>query len=135
MDAQKVIDEVVLYLNATEEFVTEQAPLLAQEIIRHGIWWNLIVALFWSVPLIIIIITGYGIFRELIRRYKNYSAEPRVRPYTDGEDAVGLCALIIVVSILLCLYPIIAVCSHTGDGIRALIAPRLYILEEIGKLL
>lgn len=40
---KKVIDEVVLYLNATEEFVTEQAPLLAQEMIRYGIWWNLII--------------------------------------------------------------------------------------------
>lgn len=135
MDAQKVIDEVVLYLNATEEFVTEQAPLLAQEIIRHGIWWNLIVALFWSIPLIIIIIIGYKLLIQLAQRYKNCNAEPRVRPYIDGEDTVGLCALIIVVSILLCLYPIIAVCSYTGDGIKALIAPRLYILEEIGKLL
>lgn len=32
--AQKVLD----YLEATEGFVADQAPLLAQEIIRYGVW-------------------------------------------------------------------------------------------------
>lgn len=139
MDAQKLVNEasdtIIKYLNMTGEFVSEQAPLLAQEIIRYGVWWNLIVALFWSIPLIIIFIVEYKLLKELTQRYKNYNAEPCIRPYIDGEDTVGLCALIIVVSGILSLYPIITTCLHFADSFKALFAPRLYILEEIGKLL
>ena len=38
--AKEVIAKVLEYLEATEGFAVEQAPLLAQEIVRWGVWSN-----------------------------------------------------------------------------------------------
>jgi len=117
------LDKVQEYIEATEEFVAEQAPLVAQEIILAGRithCWFLFLA---------IIAIGIGIWiARICVKENNKIPEDR---HNDGAWIAGS-----IVSIVAAL-GVCAVFSATmvPQIVNVWFAPRLYLIQEIGKLL
>lgn len=116
-------EKVLEYLEAGEGFATEQAPLLAQEIVRWGVWWNVGEGLVW---LIICIIASMSCI---------FWVKKHRRPLDDfalGKEARGVAALLSFF-VAACTFFGMMSCAYSAS--KALIAPRLYIIEQIGRLM
>ena len=119
---QLIIDaseKVLAYLEATEGFAVEQAPLLAQEIVARGVWWNGL----W-------LFTGYSMFLVLAALSLHHGRETSdwdgPTPHSVLSIAFGGCAFFAFTVSTVRVLP---------DFVKALVAPRLYIIEQIGGLL
>ena len=110
-------EKVLEYLEATEGFAVEQAPLLAQEIVRWGIWWNIAEGLI-----------GAALCAVTIRW---------ARKTWDARESADTPALEIGAVVAFCTVPfyVFFVGSSAAVVLKALIAPRLYILEQIAGLI
>ena len=117
---QKVLD----WIEATESFTTEQAPLLAQEIVRYGILNN-------SLQL------GFFILVPSLLLYLSYSFAVHKDTWKDEFTPRSVACIIFgvggffvgVVGALECsINAVPKLCN-------ALVAPRLYFIEQIGRLL
>lgn len=123
---QLIIDageKVLAYLEATEEFAVEQAPLLAQEIVRWGVWWHGLAAVgLFTIPLISLAFMAWTIWN------------PGVRSWANGEDNAPYLFHVVTVVVGISL-PFGWGLFHFCEVLKAVIAPRLYIIEQIGGLL
>ena len=116
-------EKVLEYLEATEGFAAEQAPLLAQEIVRYGILNNSLQIAFFvvTVPVLLYMAYRFGTGKDVWQHDMTVKAVLCIAFGATGfiTLAVGL-----------------GVCS--SDAIpnlcKALVAPRLYIIEQIGRL-
>ncbi len=117
---QKVLD----WAEATENFTIEQAPLLAQEIVRYGILNNsLQLAFFLVIPPVAI--------------YLSYRFGTSKDAWKEDPTPKGT-ACIVFGSIGFIFTAIgLVVCSKNvvPNLCKALVAPRLYIIEQVSKLL
>jgi hypothetical protein len=112
-----VAEEVLGWLQAGAELVEAQAPLLAQEILRFG----LVSEIFGLVL--------FGATSIAIALYARYAARRlRNAKLSDWDLAFGLAALCSA------FFGILAVASLHGI-IKILVAPRLYLLEQLADLL
>lgn len=122
-------DTIIKYLNMTTEFVSEQAPLLAQEIIRYGIVSN---ALF-----LLSTIIGILVFSILSYRFNMHKDAWPKTAYGHDIGPQGIIGLI--TGVITCIFILIFLIDGIGhmlpDLIKAIFTPRLYLLEEIGKLI
>ena len=120
------LEKVLEWVEATEGFVIEQAPLLCQEIVRSG----LVYSLGWFA-------VGIGVVATALflgRRYFRMAVSMEVRPYPHSEPRVF--ALIFSLSIPIVLgaaWGMVAI-THGLDAVHILVAPRLYIIEELSKM-
>lgn len=120
--AQQLLNEagekVLTYLEATEGFAVEQAPLLAQEIVRWGVWWNggwLLVA-YPTAVMLVISAWRFGHMKD-----------------AWGDSVVyGILSLSCGVGAFFAL--LISTAEALPNFIKALIVPHLYIIEQIGGL-
>lgn len=111
---EKVLD----YLEAGEGFAIEQAPLLAQEIVRYGIWNNTIEIVFWVSLIIIANIVAAKLWK--------------LPPTKDTREPLGqICSIFFRIGSGIALIPLgvsaLVLC-------KVLVAPRLYIIERISNL-
>lgn len=114
-------EKVLEYLEATEGFAVEQAPLLAQEIVRWGVWGNGLLFLAG------IVIIGLGVVTSIISARAFRSAggsDAEFLRFFGSLACSGVCLIFGSIGI-----------SHISAVLKAFIAPRLYILEQIGSLL
>ncbi|KKN72108.1 hypothetical protein LCGC14_0413940 [marine sediment metagenome] len=117
---QKVLD----WAEATESFTVEQAPLLAQEIVRYGILNNLLqLAFFLIVPSIMISLSyRFGTSKDVWQ--------------TDPTPKGIAC---IISGVFGCFFSVIGLVVCSKDAVpnlcKALVAPRLYIIEQISRLM
>ena len=115
-------EKVLAWLDATEGFAIEQAPLLAQEIVRFGLWQHGIYAV-----ACLGMVLGSFLFAGL-----SFTKIPRefLIEHTEGAGYIALSLLFtpIVIGGLKGV-------QHVTEFLKAAIAPRLYILEQIGELL
>ena len=121
---QLIIDtgeELLSWMQSAEEFTIEQAPLLAQEIVSWGIWFYGIGAVLWAALSAILYIGGM-LARTLITNEDSGSYA-----MDRNFSLFGIC----IASAL----PLVGVISCAAIALKAAIAPRLYIIEQIGKLL
>lgn len=113
-------EKVLVYLEATEGFAVEQAPLLAQEIVRYGILNNsLKLAFFLIVPSLVIYLSyRFGVHKD------TWQNEPTSR-------AIACILFGVLGFILTSTGLIICFKDAVPDLCKALVAPRLYIIEQI----
>ncbi len=123
---QLIIDaseKVLAYLEATEGFAVEQAPLLAQEIVRYGIWVNTINALFsFAIFSGMWMVVCWAVLNGKFRKW--------VMDVSDGAIYIGVVALGVF-----SVFPLSMGTRAFGIAFKAFIAPRLYIMEQIAGLL
>lgn len=122
--AQQLITDagakVLEYLEATEGFAIEQAPLLAQEILSWGLTLGvagvsislIITALIWILGL------------------KIKAACKEDNPHWGKDDEAFSFAMMLLVSGL----PCILLAAGMSTVLKVLVAPRLYIIEKISTL-
>lgn len=121
-------DKIIQYLEHTENFVAEQAPLVVQEIINWGIWSNIVLLLIWFIISIILLKIGNYLFGK-----GKYCLENNIS-YIGRDDQFGLYLLGTVV------YCGSMVSFFAGCGTSiynlfyVLCAPRLYVLDQISNL-
>ena len=115
-------EKVLAWLDATEGFAIEQAPLLAQEIVRFGLWHHGI-----SAVACLGMVLGSFLFAGL-----SFTKRPRefLIKHIDGMGYMFLTLLLFPIGVGGFLGS-----EHVAEFLKAAIAPRLYILEQIGGLL
>ena len=108
--------KALAYIEATESFVVEQAPLLVQEVLRYGLFNSLFWVGFWAVAF-------GGVLYVAVKVYKMLVA--------DNEDPF--------MGVAISIFPgggCLAGCFiNLFDAVKILIAPRLYLLERLDSLL
>ena len=113
---EEVVQKVLNWLDSTEGFVVEQAPLLAQEVLAFG--WTMA----WVCGIAGVLIIGAGVGIVV------WGRKP-IAAITDDEFFVWLIGIVV----LLC--GIALSCFSIFDLVQITLAPRLYLLEELSKLL
>lgn len=119
---EEALGKVMSWLETSEVFVTEQAPLLAQEIVSLGYWmsaWGVVIG---TVLIGIGVIVGY--FTVTAHKRKIDIGIETIIEVIGGFVGVGS------VIVGFCM----SVCS-IETLIKITFAPRLYLLQELQKLL
>lgn len=128
--AQQLITDagakVLEYLEATEGFAVEQAPLLAQEIVRYGIWWHGGLACVFAVSFLMAAVVFLWAIRGTVKNKWTGDGQWCVKDaYIIGCALSGVW-MVIGLSVTL---------AEMSCLLKALLAPRLYIIEQISGLL
>lgn len=103
------------YVEATEAFVTEQAPLLIQEVLAWGFAENLIYA-------VSLVATSFALMSGVVK-------------IVLGLDDNEAKTLVIIFGGGFSLVPIIVAFSYILEAVKISVAPRLYLLEVFSDLL
>lgn len=119
---EQTVNSLLQYLQSGMHFANEQAPLLVNEIIKWGIFENLLFFVIFLIPLFVCIFMTCHYFRKIKNsgNYSHFGKENFVFGLVAGWT---LSSLSIVVS-LLCFV----------DAFRAILAPRLYLIEYLSHL-
>ena len=112
------LDEIMSWVEQGKEFVSEQAPLVVDEIIRWGVVKN--VGL--SVVFLVMVLCATLYLREAHRLFKK-----------DDEDEFTVCGAIF--SVVLVVVGVIGSIAAIEKLAFVLTAPRLYVLEQLGDLI
>lgn len=123
---KKAGEKVLAYLESTEGFVAEQAPMLAQEIVRYGIWSNGIVAF-----------TTLGIVVAYILVTRKFI--PRAMQMVKDEKEEEIIPFVLMLGFMVFGGIASSFLLYNGIGsmnlaMKAIIAPRYYLLEVIGNI-
>jgi len=113
----KVANELLKWVQSTGEFVSEQAPDIANQIVQWGIWSSAAGVVF---GLFLIIIAGVG-FCLVGKGIGIFDEDP-------FDFITGACSLGAAVAGL-----IVTVCN-TYNLVLAAVAPKLYIMEYLSHL-
>lgn len=113
------MDKVLGYVEQGADFAVEQAPLVAQEIVTWGIAEG-VISVVVATPLLCVVV--FVLKRIWTRK------EDR---HFDEIDAAFATFFTLLAGVL----PAILFCTGLFQAAKALLAPRLYILEQIGRLL
>jgi len=119
-NTQVVAGEVLNWLQNTAGFVAEQAPLLAQEIIRWGIAEGIVAVSICAIVELVVL---------LANRYSVCKLHGTVR---CAEDDVVFTNIVTIVTMGIVLVPAIA---FTMQIAQAVVTPRLFLIEELSKLI
>ena len=118
------LDKVQEYIESTEDFVIEQAPLIAQEIVMLGRLesvWHVLCPLFAS---IILVVASVLLFKWACRCYEEQ--------YAMGE---GPAVASLVISVIGSIAFFAGSISQIHCTFEPWFAPRVYLLHEIAKML
>lgn len=123
---QEMLEKLMSWLQNTEMFVQEQAPLLAQEMLAFGFWWNLFEAIMFS------LVVGAW----LIWAYKWWISEWGKNLQSNmNRDNVGIINALSVVSGLFCGFFTLATIFDIYTLFKITIAPRFYLLDRLMVIL
>ncbi len=106
-------------VESSGEFAAEQAPLLAQEIVRWGIW----------LPAGIVLVCLLLQMACLVLARKAYSR------YLETKDVNGCPFCFMMMLGALGVILLIPILTNTFRAFKPIIAPHLYIIERIAELL
>lgn len=119
--AAQALEQTLEYAKNAADFAQDQLPLLAQDILLAGIISNSVEI---GIFLVATVILGFGI-RFCIKKMKKCEDEFEQTPWFIG------CALGSV-GIVVCVIQAVMAISNL---LLAIYAPRLYIVQEVGKIL
>jgi ABC-type xylose transport system permease subunit len=128
MKPEDVTPELLQWLKTTAEkssdFVQEQAPLLAREIVAWHFWSSIFLVVVFAFLWLASLALAFWIFRQ---RNKSHNWQSDVEPFC------GIAAAIVLMSTL---FFFLMGCCHNGyNAVKASCAPRLIVLEKIGTLM
>ena len=118
-DLKPIATEVLGWLKDGREFIGEQAPLLAQEVVRYGVISNAIG-----------LVLGVGLGIGAAYMLRACARVPRDH-WGDRPDSaiIGMAA-----SVILGVVGLVAIIVSTDATCQAIFAPRLYILNKLAEL-
>lgn len=124
METKNILNEFLQeLLNGVRDagaFVKEQLPLVLQEYVTWGIVQGVLMA-----------IIG-GIMMFIAWRMWSRWAWPNIKQ--DEEDGMGYIMAMVFLGLPLAGGGGLLLCEGVLSGIKALVAPRVYLLEELSKL-
>jgi hypothetical protein len=107
------------YVEATESFIVEQAPMLVQEILAY----NLAYSVFWCVFCVAVV---SGVVWGGMQWFKAWK--------THGDD-IDLLFIPWMITGLVATAPLMGVFSHVLRILKITFAPRLFLLEQLRYLI
>lgn len=120
-------------VNKTGKFAAEQTPLFIQDYIRWQIWGNFVSFFFWNGILILGLILGF----KYIKR-ENNKKDINGKDIAWKDFSTEILKVIISFSIAFICFCRFVFLNGFGDlnaGIKALVAPRVVIVEKIAELI
>lgn len=105
--------------SAVQDFALEQAPLYCQEVVAWAFWQNAVGA-------------GIGLTLIAVGIFCAYQLIKTSRSYKDNDEVVM--ALSTMVGGLALIVGIIATTIHLPDAVKAVVSPRLVIVEHLMNL-
>ena len=112
-EIKAVMVELLSYLKTAADFAAEQAPLVLQEILNWGIASNLLWIIIGILFIALIVIGNV----KLTRKYPNDDFAPL---YVIS----GLGGFFILIGVLMSMF----------DVVQIIVAPRVYLIEYVGRL-
>ena len=120
--------QVQAWADAGADFASREAPLLATEIITWGIVSNSARAAIYAALTLALWALATYVFK--LARIEHLCKKDR-RDYDDGYlFGYTITGIIVLVSVL----PLSSTADRVLDALRAYFAPRLYLLQELGRL-
>ena len=119
-NTQVVAGEVLNWLQNTAGFVAEQAPLLAQEIIRWGIAEGIVAVSICAIVELVVLLANRYLVCKL---YGTVGCDKDDVPFTN---------IVTITTMGIVLVPAIA---FTMQIAQAVVTPRLFLIEELSKLI
>ena len=116
----EAIQQVITWLAELKDGVCEQAPLLAEEIVRYGV----VVHTFWVVACLLLLSATAIMVVYVVRRAEKMK---------DDEQSSVEAAFFF--GLLFALLGSVVLCVNVSALVQVLVAPRLYILSELKQLL
>jgi hypothetical protein len=120
-------------VKASGEFVADQAPDVARQMVAWGVWGGWITAAFCIVLAAVAGTIGFRLARLAAGGWKCDNSVYK----TDGEEfaaAFGgtlgaiVCLVVVVLST-------VGGITYGHDALKATVAPKLYVLEQVGSML
>lgn len=105
---------IIDYVKQGADFVKEQAPLYAQEMINYGIWTSVFETLLYFFIAIFLIWC-------MVKLYKSTEDEEEAKVYAPIFLVLGICVIVMLV--------ITSISFETL--IQAVVAPRVYVVEKL----
>lgn len=121
---KELFEKALEYAKTTENFVAEQSPLIAQEIIKWGIYYNLFCAI---LLLVLVIVIGFIFYKLFPRVKKGFEDEDVFIALGGGLLGFGL----IIINVVF----IFDIFFYGKTFMMAVLTPRLYLIQEITKML
>lgn len=109
--------KALAYIETTESFVVEQAPLLVQEVLRYGLFNALFWAGFWAVAVGGVMWCAVKLYQMLVREDKDNEFIGVMVGIFPGGGCLVVCFV------------------NLFEAMKIGIAPRLYLLERLDSLL
>jgi len=115
------LDRVEKWVESGESFINEQAPLVVQDIINWGVYGLGIAAIVATVICILAIVLGVILLHKFLVVESNSTA---VLPLMLGT----------VLCVVIAFGGAIVVSNNAPGALKASIAPRVFVLEQLGSL-
>ncbi len=118
-------EKILAYVEATEGFAAEQAPLVVEEILRWGFYENLY-SIAWGLFVMgLAYFITYAAYKIAYKLIEDHSEFP---PYAIGFMTAAAMAFPFFISLVNIYWDSVAM-------LKVLISPRLYLLETLSNLL
>jgi len=124
---KEMMMKLISWLQNTEMFVQEQAPLLAQEMLTFGFWWSVIQSVLFS-----ICIAG-AIWWTRKFYFTEWGIDFRKRHKT--KDFVDIIYFLTWIYNVICIPLTCGLLSSIYTIIKITLAPRLYLLDKLMNIL
>ena len=123
-ELQKNLSKILEYLEQGGALIAKETPLLIQEILTYYTYYYGIIVL-----VSVLVLTAWLLYLPRGIRIVNEAKET-----DNGGDAVVPMILMIAGGIG-SFFPLLSIIFTTGDFIKVLLAPRLFLLEKVTGLL
>lgn len=114
------------------DFLKQEAPEVAREIVEFGFWSNLVIA--------IVCITTWGILMRILipllrKTFRIFRERSKALKDSSDDPMIEFCAMSGVGSLIVIACAILLPCivGFATDCLKAKMAPRVYVLEWISK--
>ena len=117
---ESYLDTIEQSVGTASEFTMEQAPLLAQEVVRYTLWSNLIGAITCLVLALIVILVARVLWKLTDQL-----------PKSEADVAKTPLVIFGVFFFVAC---VVGISYYVPATLKAAVAPRLVIVEEVSRL-
>lgn len=134
---QEHLDEIMSYVRETASFAQEQAPLVAQEIVRA----EMISSAIWTIGAGLIAAVLFRYFRQTNRRFLQMIEEAKTKGYfpaaqvSEIEEASDFAFRRLFCFCFGSLLVMPALLSSVYDLLRCFVAPRVVVLEYLRRFM
>ena len=120
------LEKALAWANTAENFAVEQTPLLIQEIIRLGIT----IQTFWMVLSLIVGATSCIIWKKTLKSGGTWE-----KIWNESYPDITINQVKVIVSVIFLFISCIVFSVNTFYLLKIIFAPRIYVLQELSKLI